>query len=79
MPPSGAALGTPATLAALRRTRAGAFALADAHPLPDIQAAKDAGRLEAALPLLMEPEPAVIVSPPGTPYSRLPLVVDVID
>lgn len=41
--------------------------------------AEDAGRLEAALPLLMEPEPAVIVSPPGTPYSRLPLVVDVID
>lgn len=41
--------------------------------------AEDAGRLEAALPILMEPEPAVIVSPPGTPYSRLPLVVDVID
>lgn len=41
--------------------------------------AEDAGRLEAAVPLLMEPEPAVIVSPPGTPYSRLPLVVDVID
>ena len=41
--------------------------------------AEDAGRLDAALPILMEPEPAVIVSPPGTPYSRLPLVVDVID
>ena len=41
--------------------------------------AEDAGRLEAALPLLMEPEPAVIVAPRGTPYSRLPLVVDVID
>ena len=41
--------------------------------------AEDAGRLRAALPILMEPEPAVIVSPPGTPYSRLPLVVDVID
>ena len=41
--------------------------------------AEDAGRLEAALPILMEPEPAVIVSPPGTPYSHLPLVVDVID
>lgn len=41
--------------------------------------AEDAGRLAAALPVLMEPEPAVIVSPPGTPYSRLPLVVDVID
>ena len=41
--------------------------------------AEDAGRLAAALPILSEPEPAVIVSPPGTPYSRLPLVVDVID
>lgn len=41
--------------------------------------AEDGGRLAAALPILMEPEPAVIVSPPGTPYSRLPLVVDVID
>ena len=40
---------------------------------------EDTGRLEAALPILMEPEQAVIVSPPGTPYSRLPLVVDVID
>lgn len=41
--------------------------------------AEDAGRLDAALPLLSGPEPAVIVSPPGTAYSRLPLVVDVID
>ena len=40
---------------------------------------EDTGRLEAALPILMDPEQAVIVSPPGTPYSRLPLVVDVID
>lgn len=41
--------------------------------------AEDAGRLAAALPILTEPEPAVVVSPPGTAYSRLPLVVDVID
>lgn len=40
---------------------------------------EDTGRLEAALPILMEPEQAVIVSPAGTAYSRLPLVVDVID
>lgn len=41
--------------------------------------AEDAGRLDAARAVLADPEPAVVVSPPGTPYSRLPLVVDVID
>jgi thymidine phosphorylase len=41
--------------------------------------ADDAARLDAALPLLTSPEPAVVVSPPGTPYARLPLVIDVID
>ena len=41
--------------------------------------AEDAARLEAALPLLAGPESAVVVSPPGTAYSRLPLVVDIID
>ncbi len=41
--------------------------------------AEDAGRLEAAVRLLAEPEPAVVVSPSGTAYSRLPLVLDVID
>lgn len=40
---------------------------------------EDAGRLEAAVRLLADPEPAVAVSPPGTAYSRLPLVLDVID
>ena len=45
----GAALGVPATLAALRRTRAGVFGLAQAHTLPQIQAAKDEGRLEGLL------------------------------
>ena len=42
----GAALGQPATLAALRRTQAGAFTLADAHPLPEILAAAQDGTLE---------------------------------
>ena len=41
--------------------------------------AEDAGRLEAARALLLGSEPAVVVSPPGTAYSRLPLVVDIID
>jgi thymidine phosphorylase len=41
--------------------------------------AEDTGRLDAALPLLTGAEPAVIVSPPGTAFSRLPLVVDIID
>ena len=41
--------------------------------------AEDASRLGAALPLLDGPEPAVVVSPPGTAYSRLPLVIDVIE
>jgi thymidine phosphorylase len=36
-------------------------------------------RLPAALAILADPEPAVVVSPPGTPYHRLPLVVDIID
>lgn len=40
---------------------------------------EDTGRLQAAVALLTDPEPAVVVSPPGTAYSRLPLVVDVID
>ena len=41
--------------------------------------AEDPGRLEAARALLLGSEPAVVVSPPGTAYSRLPLVVDIID
>jgi len=41
--------------------------------------AEDEARLQAALPLLSTPEPAVVVSPPGSSYSRLPLVVDIID
>jgi hypothetical protein len=35
--------------------------------------------MEAARPLLADPEPAVVVSPAGTAYSRLPLVLDIID
>ncbi len=41
----GAALGTVAHLAALRRTAAGHFTLADAHTMPQIEAAANAGRL----------------------------------
>lgn len=45
----GRALGLPAAMAALRRTAAGIFTEADAHTLGEIQAARDAGRLEALL------------------------------
>ena len=41
--------------------------------------AEDSDRMEAALPRLADPEPAVVVSPTGTAYSRLPLVLDIID
>jgi thymidine phosphorylase len=36
-------------------------------------------RIPAALAILAEPEPAVVVSAPGTAYHRLRLVVDIID
>ncbi|MGA0978876.1 MAG: thymidine phosphorylase [Candidatus Nanopelagicales bacterium] len=36
-------------------------------------------RIAPALAILNDPHPAVVVSPPGTPYHRLPLVVDIID
>ena len=42
----GEALGVPATLAGLRRTRAGVFGLEHSHTLEEIQAAKDENRLE---------------------------------
>ena len=42
----GKALGVPATLAALRRTRAGAFAIEQAHTLPEILQAAAEGRAE---------------------------------
>ena len=45
----GAALGCPACLAALRRTRAGAFTLESCVTLETIQAAKEAGELEKLL------------------------------
>ena len=41
--------------------------------------AEDPARLESAGAVLASPEPAVVVSPPGTAYTRLPLVVDIID
>ncbi len=45
----GRALGVPATMAALRRTAAGIFTEEDAHSLDEIQAARNAGRLEELL------------------------------
>ena len=42
----GTALGVPATLAALRRTRAGAFKIEECHTLPEILAAAEAGTLQ---------------------------------
>lgn len=45
----GKALGAPATLAALRRTRAGVFGIGQALPLEALQTARDAGALEEAL------------------------------
>ena len=41
--------------------------------------AEDPMRLAAARAILGEPDDAVVVSPPGTAYSRLPLVIDIID
>ena len=41
--------------------------------------AEDPARLESAGAVLTGPEPAMVVSPPGTAYTRLPLVVDIID
>lgn len=43
----GAALGVPAVLAALRRTRAGAYTLAAAHTFAEVEAARAAGTLQS--------------------------------
>lgn len=65
----GEALGVPATLAGLRRTRAGVFGLEHSHTIEEIQAAKDENRLEE---LLLPVEtvfahlPALTVSPGNT-------------
>ncbi len=42
----GTALGVPATLAALRRTQAGAFSIEQCHTLPEILAAAESGALK---------------------------------
>lgn len=60
----GKALGVPATLSALRRTRAGVFAEEEAHTLEAIQAARDEGRLDelfCPVERLFEDLPAVRV------------------
>ena len=80
----GAALGVPATLAALRRTKAGVFSLADCHTLPEILAAAEAGTLAASgwvrgVETVFEPLQALTVAEParthlfnGCPTSRYP-------
>ena len=61
----GKALGLPATLSALRRTRAGAFAIAQAHTLPEILQAAAEGRAEDWAGGVAAPSP----SPPPPPAS----------
>ena len=63
----GAALGVPATLAALRRTQAGVFSLEQCHTLPEILAAAESGKLETngwVLPIetVFAPLPALYVN-----------------
>lgn len=61
----GQALGCPATLAALRRTRAGVWNESCAHTLEEILAAKEQGGLAAVQALLLDTE---------TAFSPLPLL-----
>mgnify|MGYP000793491660 FL=1 len=66
----GAALGVPATLAALRRTQAGVFSLEQCHTLPEILAAAESGELETngwVLPIetVFAPLPALHVNEGG--------------
>lgn len=80
----GTALGVPATLAALRRTRAGVFSIDQCHTLPDILAAAESGALETngwILPVetVFSPLPALTVNNGvrahlfnGCPTSRYP-------
>ena len=63
----GAALGVPATLAALRRTRAGVFTIDQCHTLPEILAAAQLGTLDQSgwlLPVetVFTPLPALTVN-----------------
>lgn len=62
----GAALGVPATMAALRRTRAGAYGLEDSHTLEEVLAAKEAG----VLPGLLAPLDSVFGHLPAAQVSR---------
>ena len=78
----GAALGLPAALAALRRTRAGVFSIEQCHTLPEILAAAEAGRagewvrpvetVFAPLPSLTVPDYAAAHLRSGCPTSRYP-------
>lgn len=63
----GTALGVPATLAALRRIRAGVFSIEQCHTLPEILAAAESGELEQngwVLPVetVFAPLPALTVN-----------------
>lgn len=82
----GAALGLPATLAGLRRTRAGVFTEQQSHPLEAILAAREAGGLPAVekmlvgvdtvfldLPAAQLDEPALARLMNGAPVYRFPL------
>lgn len=65
----GEALGVPATLAGLRRTRAGVFGLEHSHTIEEIQAAKDENRLEELLlpvETVFAHMPSLTVSPGNT-------------
>lgn len=80
----GAALGMPATLAALRRTRAGVFSIDQCHTLPDILAAAEDGSLQSngwiqPVQSVFAPLPQLTVSQKvhthlfnGCPTSRYP-------
>ena len=64
----GRAMGVPATLAALRRTRAGVFSIEQCHTLPDILAAAESGALETngwirPVESVFAPLPALTVNP----------------
>lgn len=77
-----AAMGQKGTMSALRRIQAGAYGEAEAHPLEEILASKEAGTLAAlllpvesvfeALPLLTADEPTARRLYHGCPTSRYP-------
>ncbi len=68
----GKKLAVPATLSALRRTGAGVFGIGQAHTLEEIQAAKDAGRLqELVLSVEQVFLPLPVLALDGQVFARL--------